>query len=63
MWMYNKKLKRDVFCSKIDSFHILCYEVEHWKHPMFYDVTFFDGETKKWCLENLGNFEPPKEVH
>lgn len=63
MWMYNKILGRDVFCAKIDSLHMFGYEVNRWEHPMFYDVAFFDGETKKWRLENLGNFEPPREVH
>lgn len=62
MWMYNKKLKRDVFCAKVDSlFESL--SLTHWGKSGNFAVSFFDTEKSKWSIASLEVFEPPRENH
>ena len=62
MWMYNKKLKRDVFCAKVDSL-FEGYSIRHWSKTGNYKVSFFNPEKSKWSIASLEAFEPPKEQH
>lgn len=62
MWMYNKKLKRDVFCAKVDSLFVF-RSLRHWSKTGNYEVSFFNPEKSKWFIASLEDFEPPRENH
>lgn len=62
MWMYNKRLKRDVFCAKVDSL-VDFLSLRHYSNTGNYEVSFFNPEKSEWSIARLEDFEPPRENH
>ena len=62
MWMYNKRLKRDVLCAKVDSL-LEDHTIRHWCKTGDYIVSFFNPEKSEWSIAYLEAFEPPRDNH